>query len=37
MCKLVDEEDAVAGALDLLDDLLQALFELTAVLGAGDE
>ena len=26
---LVDEQDAVAGALDLLDDLLQALFELT--------
>ena len=34
---LVDEEDAVAGALDLFDDLLQALLELAAVLGAGDE
>ena len=34
---LIDEEDAVAGALQLFDDLLQALFELAAVLGAGDE
>ena len=34
---LVDEEDAVAGVLDLFDDLLEALFELAAVLGAGDE
>ena len=35
--QLVDEEHAVAGALNLLDDLLEALFELAAVLGAGDE
>ena len=34
---LIDEEDAVAGALDLFDDLLEALLELAAVLGAGDE
>ncbi len=34
---LVDEQHAVAGVLDLLDDLLQALFELAAVLGAGDQ
>ena len=35
--QLVDEEDAVARALDLLDHLLQALFELAAVLGASDQ
>ena len=35
--QLIDEQDAVAGALDLLDDLLEALFELAAVFGAGDE
>ena len=34
--QLVDEEDA-AGLLDLADDLLQALFELAPVLGAGDQ
>src|SRR5207249_2886111 len=34
---LIDEEDAVAGALELFDNLLQALLELAAVLGAGDE
>ena len=34
--QLVDEEDA-AGLLDLGDDLLQPLFELAAVLGAGDQ
>ena len=34
---LVDEEHAVAGVLDLLDDLLEALLELAAVLGARDE
>jgi hypothetical protein len=35
--QLVDEEHAVRAAAQLLDDLLQALLELTAVLGAGDE
>ena len=35
--ELVDEQHAVAGGLDLFDDLLQALFELTAVLRAGDK
>ena len=35
--QLVDEEHAVAGGLDLLDDLLEPLLELAAVLGAGDE
>jgi hypothetical protein len=35
--ELIDEEDAVTGALDLFDDLLQSLFEFAAVLGAGDE
>ena len=35
--ELVDEEDAVACALNLFDDLLQALFEFAAVLGTGDE
>jgi hypothetical protein len=35
---LVDEEDDVArGGLDLVDDGLQPLLELAAVLGAGDE
>ena len=34
--QLVDEEDA-AGLLDLADDLLQALFELAAVLRARDQ
>ena len=34
---LVDEQHAVAGVLDLLDDLLQALLELTAVLRARDQ
>src|SRR5687767_13595331 len=32
--QLVDEEDAVARVLDLFDDLLEALLELTAVLRA---
>ena len=35
--QLVDEQDAVAGVLDLFDDLLEALLELAAVLGARDE
>ena len=35
--QLVDEEHAVARRLDLLDDLLQPLLELAAVLGARDE
>src|SRR5918999_858977 len=35
--ELVDEEDDVAALRDLLHDLLQPLFELTAVLRAGDE
>src|SRR5690606_25766770 len=35
--ELIDEEDAVPGGLDLLDNLLQPLLELAAVLGAGDE
>jgi len=34
---LVDEENAVASALQLLDDLLEALLELAAVLGASNE
>ena len=34
---LVDEEDDVAGFADLLDDGLDALLELAAVLRAGDE
>ncbi len=34
---LIYEEDAVLGALQLFDDFLQALFELAAVLGAGDQ
>jgi hypothetical protein len=35
--QLVDEEDRVVGAAQLLDDLLESLLELAAVLGAGDE
>src|SRR5690606_36789691 len=35
--ELIDEEDAVARTLNLLDDLLQPLFELTAILGSGNE
>ena len=34
---LVDEQDDVAAGLDLLEDLLQALLEVTAVAGAGDQ
>ena len=34
---LIDEEDAVARGLDLFQHLLQALLELAAVLGAGDQ
>ena len=35
--QLVDEQDGVVGAAQLLDDLLEPLLELAAVLGAGDE
>ena len=35
--ELVDEQDDVAGLADLLHDLLETLFELAAVLGAGDQ
>ncbi len=35
--QLVDEQDDVAAGLDLLQHLLQALLEVTAVAGAGDE
>ena len=35
--QLVDEEDAVAGGPDLLDDLLEPLFELAAIFRAGDQ
>ena len=35
--ELVDEEDRVVGVAQLLDDLLEPLLELAAVLGAGDE
>jgi hypothetical protein len=35
--QLVDEQDDVAALLDFLHDLLQPLFELAAVLRAGDE
>ncbi len=35
--QLVDEQDDVAALSDLLEDLLQALFEVTAVTRAGDE
>ena len=34
---LVDEQDGVAGGLDLVDDLLQALLELAAILGASHQ
>ena len=34
---LVDEQDDVAAGLDLLEHLLQALLEVTAVAAAGDE
>ena len=35
--QLVDEQDRVVGVPQLFDDLLEALLELAAVLGAGDE
>src|SRR5947209_20338403 len=35
--QLVDEQDDVAALGDLLHHLLQALFELSAVLGTGDQ
>ena len=35
--QLVDEQDRVVGVAQLLDDLLEALLELAAVLRAGDE
>src|SRR5215211_5832856 len=35
--QLVDEQHAVAAVLDLFDDLLEALLELTAVLGTRDQ
>src|SRR5207244_12506488 len=35
--QLVDEEDHIVRVSELLDDLLEALLELAAVLGAGDE
>ena len=35
--QLVDEQDGVVRAAQLLDDLLEPLLELAAVLGAGDE
>src|SRR5699024_7946287 len=34
---LVDEDDDVAAGADLLGDLLEALLEVTAVAGSGDE
>src|SRR5213075_654126 len=34
---LIDEQDDVAAGADLLEDLLEALFEVTAVTGAGHE
>src|SRR5690606_31922771 len=34
---LVDEQDDVAASADLLEDLLEALFEVTAVARAGNE
>jgi hypothetical protein len=34
---LVDEQDDVAPALDLFEDLLQALLEVTAIAGTGDQ
>ena len=33
----VDEEHAIAGGLDFLNHLLQPLFELASVFGAGDQ
>src|SRR5207253_3770674 len=35
--QLVDEQDDVAAGADLLEHLLQALLEVAAVTGAGDE
>src|SRR5207302_3151392 len=35
--QLVDEQDDVTALADLLQNLLQALFEVTAVAGAGDQ
>ncbi len=35
--QLIDEEHDLAAGADLVEDLLQALFELTAVLGARDQ
>ena len=35
--QLIDEEDGVVGVAQLLDDLLEPLLELAAVLGAGHE
>ena len=35
--ELVDEEDRVVGVAQLLDDLLEPLLELAAVLGARDQ
>ena len=35
--QLVDEQHRVVGVAQLLDDLLEPLLELAAVLGAGDE
>ena len=35
--QLVDEQDDVAAGADLLEHLLQALLEVTAVAGAGDQ
>jgi len=35
--QLVDEQDDVAAGADLLQHLLQALLEVTAVAAAGDE
>ena len=35
--QLVDEEDRVVGVAQLLDDLLEPLLELAAVLGAGHQ
>ncbi len=35
--QLVDEQDDVAAAVDLLEDLLQPFLEVTAVAGTGDQ
>src|SRR5690606_33837259 len=35
--ELVDEEDRLVDLLEALEDALQALFELPAILGAGEE